>query len=141
MRKLLFLTALLIIPILAYTPGRKMEIVVIHKLKRTFNLVNATVYYPERRQCDSVYWLTATGFEIDTLNPLAHRIISVSKDLLKKYPYGTKLRVIGIGDLSGIYTVRDRMSSRYSNKIDILIGKMDSLYHTRSWKNVIIKKV
>ena len=44
--------------------------------------------------------------------------IAVSRDLRKKYPCGTKVKING-----KTYTVMDTMAKRWKNKIDICYGK------------------
>ncbi|MCF0244997.1 MAG: hypothetical protein HUK06_09490 [Bacteroidaceae bacterium] len=60
---------------------------------------------------------TADGTVIT--DPTAQRICAMSHDMLKKYPFGTKVRVEGYGD----YVVRDKMGKRHKKTIDILIPK------------------
>lgn len=77
--------------------------------------VKATVYY--------IGNITASGFKLDTINPHKHKIIAVSRDLYKEMPFGTKVRIYGTGQYDGMYTVKDLMHSKWTNKIDILINK------------------
>jgi 3D (Asp-Asp-Asp) domain-containing protein len=51
--------------------------------------------------------------------------VAVSRDLKRKYKFGTKLRIKGAGKYDGTYTVRDVMNKRFRNRIDILVGKKD----------------
>ena len=61
--------------------------------------------------------LTAFG---DLLKPTS-KAIAVSRDLLRKgLTHGTQIRIEGLPD---IYTVRDKMHSRWRDKIDILFAK------------------
>lgn len=60
---------------------------------------------------------TADGTVIN--NPTSQRICALSRDLLKKYPFGTKLFVEGYG----VYIVHDKMGARHKNMIDLLIPK------------------
>jgi 3D (Asp-Asp-Asp) domain-containing protein len=110
-----------------------------------FEVVKATVYYPEARQCDSTYWQTADMSVIDTTNAFRHKWIAVSQDMLKmnggKYHYGEKVRVEGIGNLSGIYTIRDCMNKRFKKRIDLLVGKENRSLHYKSWNKVKITKL
>jgi len=71
----------------------------------------ATAYNSEAAQCDSNPCITATGF-----NLCEHGIEdTIAANFLK---FGTKVR---IPDLYGdrVFIVRDRMNSRYSDRIDI----------------------
>ena len=50
---------------------------------------------------------------------------NLRRDLKRKYKFGKKVRITGIGELSGTYTVRDVMNKRYRKRVDILIGEED----------------
>ena len=88
-------------------------------------VVTLTTYTPTAEECDSTPLITASGFKINESNPKKHRIIAVSRDLKRKYKFGTKLRIKGAGKYDGTYTVRDVMNKRYTKRIDILVGKTD----------------
>ena len=88
-------------------------------------IVTATTYTISETETDSSPTITASGFEVSRTNPKKHRVIAVSRDLKKKLRFGDKVRVTGIGKLSGIYVVRDLMHSRWRRKIDILINPKD----------------
>jgi 3D (Asp-Asp-Asp) domain-containing protein len=88
-------------------------------------VVTLTTYSPTVEQTDSTPLITASGFKINEGNPKRHRIIAVSRDLKRKYKFGTKLRIKGAGKYDGTYTVRDVMNKRYKKRIDILVGKSD----------------
>jgi 3D (Asp-Asp-Asp) domain-containing protein len=88
-------------------------------------VVTVTTYTPTAEECDSTPLITASGFKISERNPRRHRIVAVSRDLKRKYKFGTKLRIKGAGKYDGIYTVRDVMNKRYTKRIDILVGKSD----------------
>ncbi len=96
------------------------------------DIVTVTTYSPTVAQTDSTPLITASGFKINPKNPKRQRIVAVSRDLKKKYKFGKKIRITGIGKLSGTYTVRDVMNKRYRNRVDILIGEDDT--HT-SFRN------
>ncbi len=100
--------------------------------------VVATTYTPSVRETDSTPLITASGFKINPKNPKRHRIIAVSRDLKKKYKFGTRVKVSGAGKYSGEYVVRDVMNKRYKKRIDILIGHKDK---QTKFKNVKIRKV
>ena len=89
------------------------------------DIVTVTTYTPSVEETDSTPLVTASGFKINPKNPKRQRIIAVSRDLKKKYKFGKKVRITGIGKLSGTYTVRDVMNKRYRKRIDILIGTKD----------------
>ena len=89
------------------------------------DIVAVTTYTPSVEETDSTPLITASGFKINPVNPKRQRIIAVSRDLKKKYKFGKKVRITGIGKLSGTYTVRDVMNKRYKKRVDILIGEND----------------
>ena len=89
------------------------------------DIVTVTTYTPSVEETDSTPLITASGFKINPNNPKKQRIIAVSRDLKRKYKFGKKVRITGIGKLSGTYTVRDVMNKRYRKRIDILIGTKD----------------
>jgi 3D (Asp-Asp-Asp) domain-containing protein len=89
------------------------------------DIVAVTTYTPSVEETDSTPLITASGFKINPANPKRHRIIAVSRDLKKKYKFGKKVRITGIGKLSGTYTIRDVMNKRYKKRVDILIGEND----------------
>ena len=100
--------------------------------------VTATTYSPSVKETDSTPLVTASGFKINPKNPKRHRIIAVSRDLKKKYKFGTKVKVSGAGKYNGEYVVRDVMNKRYKKRIDILIGRKDK---QTKLKNVKIRRV
>ena len=89
------------------------------------DIVTVTTYSPSVEETDSTPLITASGFKINPINPKKHRIIAVSRDLKKKYKFGKKVRITGIGKLSGTYTIRDVMNKRFKKRVDILIGESD----------------
>ena len=51
--------------------------------------------------------------------PGEHRWIAVSRDLeAKGFVFGAKVRITGTDGFDGIWTVQDRMNSRWTNRID-----------------------
>ena len=102
----------------------KSERIIMEKMKTLEPIsVTLTTYTTSAKETDSTPNITASGFKIDTLNPMKHRIIAVSRDLKKKWKFGTKVRITGAGKYNGTYYVRDLMNKRYKKRIDILIGK------------------
>ena len=89
------------------------------------DIVTVTTYTPSVEETDSTPLITASGFKINPKNPKKQRIIAVSRDLKRKYKFGKKVRITGIGRYSGTYTVRDVMNKRYRKRVDILIGDKD----------------
>ena len=103
--------------------------------------VTASVYYPVVAQTDSTPFTTADGSKINKKKPGKHRWIAVSRNLLRKWggkiDYGDTLRVKGISKkLDGNYVVRDTMTRRLKNRIDILVSKDDDIMGY--WRNVKI---
>lgn len=94
-----------------------------NKKEELLELDKLTVYYADKKQCDEDYWITADGSIIDTLNPMKHKWIALSQDLIKEYPYGTFVELVDAGRLSGIYCVTDCMNKRFTNRIDVLVSK------------------
>jgi len=103
----------------------------------TTNKVHATVYNAVPEQTNSDPGHTAFMFELDLNNPYKHKIIAVSRDLLIKYPKGTKVYVSGTS-YDGVYVVMDKMNKRYTNRIDLLIN-LDM--QIGSWPNATITKI
>ena len=104
----------------------------------SYETVTLTTYSPTEGETDATPHLTASGFKIDKNNPKRHRIIAVSRDLKKKWPFGTKVRIKNAGKYNGVYTVKDVMNKRHENRIDILIGEDDK---QTKIKNVKITKI
>ena len=100
--------------------------------------VTVTTYTPSVGECDSTPNITASGFKIDTLNPKRHKIIAVSRDLKRKWKFGTKIRITGIGKHDGTYIVKDVMNKRFKKRIDILVGKQDKQF---KFTNIKISKI
>jgi len=103
-----------------------------------YETVTLTTYSPTSQECDSTPHITASGFKINLKNPKKHRIIAVSRDLKKKWKFGTRVRIKNAGKYNGIYTVKDVMNKRYKNRIDLLIGEDDK---QTTIKNVKIVKI
>ena len=102
----------------------KSEKMIMEKIKTLEPIsVTLTTYTTSEKETDSTPNITASGFKIDTLNPMKHRIVAVSRDLKKKWKFGTKVRITGAGKYNGTYYVRDLMNKKYKKRIDILIGK------------------
>ena len=103
------------------------------KVDMPSEVVTVTTYTPSEAETDSTPLVTASGFKISERNPKKHRIVAVSRDLKRKYKFGTKIRIKGAGKYDGEYTIRDVMNKRHRNRIDILVGRRD--------KQTKIKKV
>jgi 3D (Asp-Asp-Asp) domain-containing protein len=92
------------------------------EMRKDYETVKVTTYTVDENMTDDEPTVTASGFKVDSLNPKKHRIIAVSRDLKRKYKFGQRVRVTGIGRYRGVYTVRDLMNRRWRKKIDILIN-------------------
>lgn len=103
----------------------------------SYDLVTMTTYTNSAEQTDSTPNITASGRKLDSLNPRRHRIIAISRDLKKKYKFGTKVKIMDAGSYNGVYVVEDVMNKRYKNRIDILINPDDK--HTKLYNIKIIK--
>lgn len=90
-----------------------------------YEMVTLTTYKSIGSETDSSPRVTASGFKISKKNPKKHRIVAVSRDLKKKYPFGTKLKIKNAGKFDGEYVVEDVMNKRYKKRIDILINPKD----------------
>jgi len=99
------------------------------------DVVTVTTYNPHSSQTDSTPKITASGYKIKKGTT---RIVAVSRDLKRKYKFGTKVRITGIGKHSGVYVVRDVMNKRFTKRVDILISRRDK--HTK-YKRARITKV
>ena len=98
------------------------------------DIVTVTTYSANTSQTDSTPRITASGFKIKKWTT---RIVAVSRDLKKKYKFGTKVRITGIGKHNGVYVVRDVMNARFRKRVDILItGKQK---HTKFKKAKLTK--
>ena len=105
--------------------------------KSKVDKVVCTVYNAVPEQTNSDPEHTAFMFKLDLKNPYKHRIIAVSRDLLEKYPKGTKVYIEGTS-YDGFYTVMDKMNKRYTNRIDILINEDMPI---GKWDNTSMHKV
>lgn len=99
--------------------------------------VHCTVYNAVPAQTNSDPSHTATMFKLDLSNPYKHKIVALSRDLLKKFPYHSKVQIEGTA-YDGIYIVEDTMNKRYTDRIDILINLEMQI---GSWPNVTITKI
>ena len=86
-------------------------------------IVTLTTYKANESETDSTPMITASGFKIT--NPKKHKIIAVSRDLKRKWGWGTKVKIVGAGKYDGTYRVHDLMNKRYRKRIDILVGHKD----------------
>lgn len=134
MKKLLIIASIAISSVLFYSFSENNALFGINhdKLKDTTE-VKATIYWGYKKLNT-----TADGFKFKAKDGGTHRIIAVSRDLLKLYPLGTKVIVLNAGKLDGIYTVKDKMGKQWKKKIDILVNRN---YELVSFKKVQLIKV
>jgi 3D (Asp-Asp-Asp) domain-containing protein len=93
-----------------------------------YKKLKATYYNPVQSQCDGNPLITATGYRINLrkLKKQEIRVVAVSRDLLKEYPYNSEIYVHQPVHLRGCWRVEDTMNKRFSNRIDFLAyGKVD----------------
>lgn len=96
------------------------------------------MYYPTRfNRCAGFGWIPK-NYKRST-----HRWVALSRNLLVKwggeFKYGDTIVVQGIAEgTDGIYYVGDTMNKRFSNYIDILVSRDDTL--KGRWRNVKISK-
>ncbi len=117
----LFIIMLLCTPTFRETEEQKIN-KMIERGELPYDIVKVTMYTVDPKQTDNTPLITASGFQIDSLNPEKHRIIAVSRDLKRKYKFGTRVMVKGAGKWDGIYTIKDVMNKRWKRKIDILVN-------------------
>ena len=98
--------------------------------------VRSTIYYPFRKRKN----ITASGYTFKSKLSDTCRIIAISRNLQKKYPFHTKVLLIGAGIDDGIYKVEDLMNSRFKNRIDILVNGTHKLIMYDSVKIYEIKE-
>lgn len=104
--------------------------------------VSATIYNALPAQCDSNALETASGFKLDTINNFRFRVLAISRDLKKKFPLGSRVRVSGIKPkcMNGIWKIEDVMNKRFSNKIDFLVDT-NMRFSKTSWTNVQLELI
>jgi 3D (Asp-Asp-Asp) domain-containing protein len=88
----------------------------------TQDTVTATTYKLTAKENGPYGNNMASGYKVSSKHPGNNRVIAVSPDLLKKFPYHTDVLIEGAGKLDGKYKVEDVMSSRWHNRIDILLN-------------------
>lgn len=87
------------------------------------SIVTATIYHAVPEQTNADFLTTASLKKINADNPAGHRWIAVSRDLEKLgFTMGTKVCVTGAGELSGEWTIEDRMNKRWTKRIDFLVN-------------------
>lgn len=91
--------------------------------KKKSREVTITKYHPVASQTDDTPLQTADLSKISMAKLYRGKIkwVAVSRDLLKEYGYGSKIRIsTGDPDIDGVYEVHDTMNPRFVARIDIL---------------------
>jgi len=105
---------------------------------KSINLVSLTTYKSVSNETDSEPLITASGLKLDSLNPIRHRVIAVSRDLKELFSFGDKVKLTNAGKFNGIWFIHDLMNKKWKNKIDILINPSDPQV---SLEGVVISKI
>ena len=86
--------------------------------------VTVTMYNPTRGQTDKTPNITADGTRINPNKATSYRYIALSRNLLSRwggpFDYGDYVVIEGAGRYDGVYQVKDTMSARFINRVDIL---------------------
>ena len=86
--------------------------------------VDVTMYRPIKRETDSTPNITADGTKIKISEASRYRFVAVSRNLLKRWGgflnYGDFVLLKDAGHKDGVYRVKDTMSARWVNVVDIL---------------------
>lgn len=114
-----------------------LAIIIINLNVNSQEKIICTVYNAVPAQTNSDPEHTASMFKLDLSNPYKHKIIAVSRDLLKDYPIHSKVKVSGTS-YDGVYIVEDKMNKRYTKRIDILINVGMKI---GKWNNATITKI
>ena len=88
-----------------------------------YKIVKTSIYNPTEAQCDADPTTTASGAVIseEHLRKGKIRYVSLSRDLLKRYKFGTYLIVKSSNAYyNGKWKIVDTMNKRFKNKIDFL---------------------
>ena len=88
-----------------------------------YKKLKATYYNPVQGQCDATPLVTGSGYEINLakLKRKEVKVVAVSRDLLKIYPYGSTIYVHQPVHLRGCWRVEDTMNKRFTNRVDFLV--------------------
>jgi 3D (Asp-Asp-Asp) domain-containing protein len=98
--------------------------------------VTATTYKLTAAENGPYGNVLASDFRANKKLPGNDRVIAVSRDLLKKYPFHTNVIIKGAGKLDGKWRVEDVMNKRFTKRIDFLLNW--EVKHNK-FNNVIIK--
>ena len=97
---------------------------VVNKSTEEIHSVTATYYHAVKSQCKGNHLITADGSRIDKSKLRSKKIrwVAVSRDLISKFGYGSKIYVFSDNDqLRGEWEVHDTMNKKYKKRIDFLI--------------------
>jgi len=100
--------------------------------------VSLSTYKTDTAETDSTPLITASGFKLDSVNPMKNRVIAISRNLKELFSFGDKVKLSNAGKFNGIWFIRDLMNKKYKNKIDILINPSD---RQMSLEGVVISKI
>ena len=75
--------------------------------------VSLTTYKPAIAETDSTPFETATGFKLDSVNPMKHRVSAISRDLKHLFSLADKVKLTNAGKFNGIWFIRDLMNKKY----------------------------
>lgn len=99
--------------------------------------LTATFYNACKEQCNDDFLVTADNSNIDLkkLKKLRIRWVAISRDLLKHYPYGSKIKVeCDNKEFCGYWEVHDTMNERFRERIDFLLPEGETLGFTSPFK-------
>ena len=86
--------------------------------------VTVTMYNPLVGQTDSTPNQTADGTIIDPTRASEYRYVALSRDLIARwggpFNYGDYVMIKGTDGYDGVYQVKDTMSPKFINRVDIL---------------------
>ena len=93
-------------------------------------LINSSRYRPVVEETDDTPLQTADLSEISMIKLQRGKLkwVAVSRDLLVKYGYGSKIKIqTGDPDIDGVYEVHDTMNPRWTSRVDILTHPKESI--------------
>ena len=94
--------------------------------------VTVTMYNPSPEQTDSTPNQTADGTIINPERASEYRYIALSRDLLRRwggpFNYGDYVMLKGTNGYDGVYQVKDTMSPKFINRVDILRTEGSKLF-------------
>ena len=86
--------------------------------------VTVTMYNPAKSQTDSTPNELADGTKINPTKASEYRYVALSRDLIARwggpFNYGDYVMLKGTVGYDGVYQVRDTMSPKFINRVDIL---------------------